>query len=102
MVSHQDIFITFARCDIKPSILISLNFPIKSTVLRKTRLVRTEFADDENCSGSGSGSGWFFAWCSFFCVYRSPFRGCLRFMRMVGYFLFKYLVFGQIISQAKK
>ena len=62
------------------------NFPVKSNVLSKTRLVPTEFGDGGNCSGYGSGS----VWGSFICMDWSPIRGSLRCPRMVACFLSKY------------
>ena len=62
------------------------NFPVRSTVLRKTRLVFSDVMDGVNWSHSGSGSDWI----TFSCVDLRHLRGCWRFPSTVDFFLKKY------------
>ena len=92
VVCHQYIFVSFAGRDWKPSCLVRVNFPVKYTVLRKTRLVPSDCADGVNWSGCDSGPGSDYVWSSFFCVDWRSFRCCWIFTRMVACVLFKYFI----------
>ena len=72
MVADQDILVDLSGCNWEPSCLVRVTFPVRSTVLRKKRLVSFDCVDGGNwyCSGSG------YDWITFSCVDMRPFRGC--------------------------
>ena len=48
MVGYQDILVALAVCIWEPSYLIRVNFPVIFVVLRRTRLVSSDYVDGGN------------------------------------------------------
>ena len=72
IVCYHYILVAVAGCNWEPSYLVRVIFLVRSTVLRKTRLVSSDCVDGGNLSCSGSGSDW----STFSCVDLRPFLGC--------------------------
>ena len=85
VVCYQYILGALAGCNWEPSCLVRVVFPVKPTVLRKTRLVSPDCVVGVNWSCYEYGS----AWSTFSCVDLMPFLGCWRCPSMVD-FLVKY------------
>ena len=82
MICDQDILVALAGCNWENSCLVRIIFPVRSTVLKKTRLVSSDCVDGRNwyCSGSG------YDWMTFSCVDLRPFSVCRRCPIMVDCF----------------
>ena len=72
IIGDQDILASLAGCNWEPSCLVCIKFPVRSTVMKKTRLVSSNCVDGGNWSCSGYG----YDWIAFSCVDLRPFRGC--------------------------
>ena len=69
MIGDPDILVALAGCNWEPFCLVRKKIPVRSTVLRNTRLVSSYCMDGGNWSCSGSGSDWI----TFSCVDLRPF-----------------------------
>ena len=98
MIGNQDIIVALAGCNWEPSCLVRLILPVRSTFLRKTRLVSSDFVDGGNWSCFWSGSYW--VTFSFFDL--RTFWGCWRGPSMVDLFWINVCAPGQMIGLAKK
>ena len=98
MIGNQDIIVALAGCNWEPSCLVRLILPVRSTFLRKTRLVSSDFVDGGNWSCFWSGSYW--VTFSFFDL--RTFWGSWRCPSMVDCFWINICEPGQMIGLTKK
>ena len=98
MIGDQDILIALAWCDWEHSCLVRNKLSARSTVLKKTRLVSSDWMDCGKWSCSGSSSEWI----TFACVDLIPFRGCWRCPSMVDCFFKSVCAPSPLIGLDKK